>query len=150
MFKSHIYTTIDSKNRISIPAKIRKSISPAADNTLVLLNGVGTDDAGHPIDVYPKDLWLQIEENLKSLKSYNKQSQLIIRTLLFSAEEEEMDSQFRIVLPQHLIKHAKIEKDILILGALRKFEIWNPEIYEKYRSSSDMPLENLAEAVIDF
>jgi len=47
-----------------------------------------------------------------------------------------VDKQGRIYLPSHLVKYAKIEKEVLILGTIDKLEFWNPQRFaaelEKY------------------
>ena len=148
MFKGHFLHTLDSKNRISIPSKLKKFISPAAENTLVLTKGVGLDEVGHCIDLYPKDLFAKIEDNLSKLNQYNKSHARFIRIFLHSAEEQTMDGQSRVIIPQHLLEYSKIEKEVLVLGSLNRIEFWNPEIYEQYEKASLDSFENIAENVM--
>jgi MraZ protein len=147
VFKGHFFHTLDSKNRISIPSKLKRFISPAAENTLVLTKGVGLDEVGHCIDLYPKDLFAKIEDNLSRLNQYNKEHARFIRIFLHSAEEQSMDVQSRVIIPQHLIDYSKIDKEVLILGSLNKIEFWNPTIYERYEKASLDSFENIAENV---
>ena len=143
MFKGHFLHNLDSKNRISIPSKLKRFISPAAENTLVLTKGVGLDEVGHCID-----LFATIEENLSKLNQYNKNHARFIRVFLHSAEEQTMDGQSRVIIPPHLLEYAKIEKDVLILGSLNKIEFWNPVIYEQYEKASLDSFEDIAENVM--
>ncbi len=148
VFKGHFLHNLDSKNRISIPSKLKRFISPAAENTLVLTKGVGLDEVGHCIDLFPKDLFATIEENLSKLNQYNKNHARFIRVFLHSAEEQTMDGQSRVIIPPHLLEYAKIEKDVLILGSLNKIEFWNPVIYEQYEKASLDSFEDIAENVM--
>ncbi|MCA0387854.1 MAG: division/cell wall cluster transcriptional repressor MraZ [Bacteroidetes bacterium] len=148
MFKGHFLHTLDSKNRISIPSKLKKFISPAAENTLVLTKGVGLDEVGHCIDLYPKDLFAKIEDNLSKLNQYNKSHARFIRIFLHSAEEQTMDGQSRVIIPPHLLEYSKIEKEVLVLGSLNRIEFWNPAIYEQYERASVDSFENIAENVM--
>ena len=148
MFKGHFLHTLDSKNRISIPSKLKRFISPAAENTLVLTKGVGLEEVGHCVDLYPKDLFATIEENLSKLNPYNKNHARFIRTFLHSAEEQTMDGQSRVIIPPHLLEYARFEKEVLILGSLNKIEFWNPAIYEQYEKASLESFENIAESVM--
>jgi MraZ protein len=59
-----------------------------------------------------------------------------------------MDSQSRILIPQMLIEYANIEKDVLIIGALRKIEVWNPKIYDDYLKQSPLSYEEIASKVM--
>jgi len=64
------------------------------------------------------------------------------------AHEDVMDSQSRILIPQMLIDYAKIEKEVLIIGALRKIEVWNPGVYDEYLKQSPMSYEEIAAKVM--
>jgi MraZ protein len=64
------------------------------------------------------------------------------------AHEDVMDSQSRILVPQMLIDYAKIEKEVLIIGALRKVEVWNPKIYDEYLKQSPLTYEEIAAKVM--
>jgi MraZ protein len=143
LFRGQFTYSIDSKGRISIPAKLRKQISPDANDSFVMTQGTGSC-----IDVYPLNEWQLIEERLLKLNSFVPDDSLFIRMMLQNATEDTMDSQSRILIPQSLIEYAKIEKDVLVLGVLKKIEIWNPEIYKNYISSTPETYEQIAAKVM--
>jgi MraZ protein len=143
MFKGQFTYSIDSKGRISIPAKLRRHVSPEANDTFVMTRGVSSC-----IDIYPLDQWLLFEEKLKNLNQFRPDNVRFIRTLLQYASEDNLDSQSRILIPQNLIDYAKIEKDILILGALKKIEVWNPKTFEEYLKESEETYEQIAAKVM--
>jgi MraZ protein len=100
------------------------------------------------IDLYPLNEWQKIEERLLKLNSFVPDDSLFIRMMLQNATEDTMDSQSRILIPQPLIEYAKIEKDVLILGVLKKIEIWNPEIYKSYIGKTQETYEQIAAKVM--
>jgi len=61
MFRGQYLYTVDSKGRVSIPAKLRKQISPEANDSFVMTKG-----GAMCIDVYPMDQWNILEDKLKS------------------------------------------------------------------------------------
>ena len=65
------------------------------------------------------------------------------------AHEDVMDAQSRILIPQMLIEYAQIEKEVLIIGALRKIEVWNPKTYDDYLKQSPMTYEEIAAKVMN-
>ncbi len=148
MFKGHFRHSIDAKGRIAIPARLKKYFKPEAENSVVMTKGIGMDGIGHCIDVYPKDAWQLVEDKLSKLNPYNKSEQRFIRTILYNAQEETMDNQSRVLVPQHLIEHAGLSGEVLIIGTLDKFEIWNPEVYDKYEKASPLSFEDTAETVM--
>ena len=143
LFKGQFTYSIDAKGRVSIPAKLRKYLTPEANDTFVMTKGTASC-----IDVYPLDQWQLFEEKLKNLNSFNPQDAKFIRMSLQYAHEDNLDSQSRILIPQSLIDYAKIEKEVLILGALRKIEIWDPKVYEGYLNQTEETYEEIAAKVM--
>jgi MraZ protein len=143
MFKGQFTYSIDNKGRISIPAKLRKHISPEANDTFVMTRGLSSC-----IDLYPMDEWLKIEEKLLQLNSFSESEARFLRMISQYASEDKMDSQSRILIPQNLLEYAKIENEVLILGALRKIEVWNPKVFENYLNSSPESYEEIAAKVM--
>jgi MraZ protein len=143
MFRGQFSYSIDSKGRISIPAKLRKQISPEANDTFIITQGTSTC-----IDLYPLDQWQLIEERLLKLNPFDPEDAKFIRMISQYASEDNLDSQSRILIPQILIEYAKIEKDVLILGALKKIEVWNPKIYKDYLEQTNETYEQIAAKVM--
>jgi len=143
LFKGQFLYSIDSKGRISIPAKLRKNFSPEANDSLVMTQGFGTC-----IDIYPYDQWQLIEEKLSKLNQFKPKDVMFLRMFLQFAAEDSLDSQSRVLIPQNLLDYAKIEKEVLILGALKKIEVWNPKLYEEYLKESKDTYEQIAQEVM--
>jgi MraZ protein len=143
MFKGQYTYSIDSKGRISIPAKLRRHVSAEANDTFMMIRGTSTC-----IDVYPMDQWMLFEEKLNRLNPFKPEEIRFIRTILQHVAEDTLDSQSRILIPQNLLEYAKIEKEVLILGALNKIEVWNPKIFEEYLKQSDETYEQIAAKVM--
>ena len=143
MFKGQYIYSVDAKGRISIPAKLRKHVSPESNDTFVMTQG--TDKC---IDVYPLDQWNLLEAKLFKLNLFDPEQARFSRMLLQHAFEDTLDSQSRILIPQNLLTHAGITKDVLILGVSTKIELWNPSVYENYLNSSEETFEQIAARVI--
>ncbi len=143
MFRGKFTYSIDSKNRVAIPAKLRKHITADANDTIILIQGTAPC-----IDLYPLDNWQSIEEKLLKLNSFNPQEARFLRMILQNADEATLDAQSRILLPKDLVDYANIEKEVLILGALKKIEIWNPKVYEDYLKNSTETYEEIAAKVM--
>ncbi|MFZ2324555.1 MAG: division/cell wall cluster transcriptional repressor MraZ [Ignavibacteriaceae bacterium] len=143
MFRGQFTYSIDSKGRIAIPAKLRKHVSAEANDTFVMTRGLS-----NCIDLYPLDEWQGIEEKLLQLNSFQPDDARFIRMFVQFASEDVMDGQARILIPSTLISYAKIEKEVLILGALKKIEVWNPKVYDEYLSQSVQTYEEIAAKVM--
>lgn len=143
MFRGQFTYSVDAKGRVSIPAKLRKHVSPEANDTFIIKQGVG-----NCIDVYPLDIWLKQEEKLNELNPYNPDHAKFIRMSMQYVAEDTLDSQSRILIPQNLLEFAKIEKEVMILGALKKIELWNPNVYQEYLNQSSETYEEIAAKVM--
>lgn len=143
MFRGQFTYSVDAKGRISIPARLRKNVAPEASDTFIMTQGTA-----QCIEVFPLDQWKIIEEKLKNLNIYNPRHARMLRITLQHAQEDILDSQSRILVPQSLLNYAKIDKDVLILGVLKKIELWNPEIYKQYLNETEEPYEQLAAEVM--
>ncbi|MEO8399411.1 MAG: division/cell wall cluster transcriptional repressor MraZ, partial [Ignavibacteriaceae bacterium] len=132
MFRGQFFYSVDAKGRISIPAKLRKHINAESNESFVMTQGTAAC-----IDIYPLDQWQQFEEKLLKLNPFKPDEAKFIRMILQHASEDTMDSQSRILIPQNLIEYAKIDKEVLILGALKKIEVWNPKIYKTYLKETE-------------
>ncbi len=143
MFRGQYTYSVDSKGRLSIPAKLRRQLSPEANDTFVMTQGTAKC-----IDVYPMDQWQQFEQKLIDLNPFNPQEAKFIRMILQHATEDNLDSQSRILIPPNLLQYAKIEKEVLVLGALKKIELWDPKTYREYLEQSSETYEEIAAKVM--
>ena len=113
--------SVDSKGRLNIPSRFRKSLSKNDNNTFVITKGLDTC-----IWVYPLSEWLKIENNLRNLSSVKNINRTFVRHTTRYASPSTYDKQGRVSLTPSLIEYATIDKEVLIIGAIRKIEIWNP------------------------
>ncbi|MBI3580043.1 MAG: division/cell wall cluster transcriptional repressor MraZ [Ignavibacteriales bacterium] len=142
-FKGRFSYSIDNKGRIALPAKLRKSVSPEANESFVLTRGFE-----QCLFVYPQDEWNKLEESIRGLSPSNPQHRFFVRTLLQWATDAQLDSQARLSVPQELLKFAGLENEVLIVGVLERVEIWNPKTYEDYMNNQPATYETVAEAVL--
>lgn len=143
MFSGSFIYSLDSKNRLSIPAKLRKYLLPEAKDSFMITQGFGKC-----IDLYPLDQWQIIAARLKHLNPFDPNESNMRRIILSSASEALMDSQSRIMLTQDLINLAGIEKDVFILGNMEKIELWNPQIFKDSVNNTPENFQQLAAKVM--
>tara|TARA_S200000501_G_scaffold344834_1_gene356895 strand:+ start:89 stop:553 length:465 start_codon:yes stop_codon:yes gene_type:complete len=113
--------SLDSKGRINIPAKFRQSLSVDNNNTFVISRGMDPC-----IYVYPLLQWQGIEQNLRQLSSLSSINRTFIRNTVRYATPSTYDKQGRIGLSTDLIKYARLDREVQIIGMVNKMEIWDP------------------------
>ncbi len=114
--------TIDAKGRVNIPARFRQVLSEINANTFVVTRGLDPC-----VWVYPQVVWQDIMTELRSLSSLKPINRTFIRNTTRYATYCTYDKQGRIQIPQPLIDHAGLDKDVSIIGMNNKIEIWNPD-----------------------
>ncbi len=126
MFRGKFKHTLDGKGRFSLPAKFREvlRVKYGSENLIV---------TNYPecLVAYPVSEWAKIEEKLLKLPWDLPEVREYIRFFLGAAEECQPDRQGRILLPQSMREEYNLKKDVVLIGMLNHFEIWNPEEIEK-------------------
>jgi MraZ protein len=142
-FKGSYEYSVDSKGRINIPAKLRKSVSPEANETFTITRGFEKC-----LFIYPQDEWLRLENSIRALSPTNPQHRFFMRVLLQQAVDIQLDAQSRITIPRDLLQFADITSDVLILGVLEHIELWNPKEYTAYLAAQQNSYEDIAQTVL--
>ena len=113
--------TLDSKGRLALPTKYRDRLRDESEGQLIC-----TIDITHPcLLLYPLPEWEAIEKKLRALSTMDPLERRLQRLLLGHASECELDGNGRFLLPAPLRQHAKLEKQVMLVGQLNKFEIWS-------------------------
>ena len=138
MFRGANAINLDSKGRVAIPTKYRQSLLDDCQGQLVCT----IDTKQSCLLLYPLHEWEEIELKLARLSTMNTAERRIIRLTLGYASEGDMDKNGRFLLPPPLRQHAKLEKQIMLVGQLNKFEIWDADIWQK-QIEEDIQTEQL-------
>jgi len=131
MFRGISNLTLDAKGRLAVPARYRERMQEVCRGQLVV-----TIDRDHCLLIYPMPEWEALEERLVRLPSLNKQARELQRLLLGHATEVELDSHARLLLPPELRSFAGLERDVVLLGLGRKFELWQQANWDARREAS--------------
>ena len=136
MFRGSSFHTIDPKGRIIIPARFREVIkADGADS--VMLSRIDSC-----VVAYPMEKWRQLEDQMLSLPRPSMNMRRFRRVFIGAATECTCDKQDRILIPSTLREYAGLEKDIVLVGVLERFEIWSRESWDKEVLSLDEDLQN--------
>ena len=116
---------LDAKNRAFMPAAFRHLLQQAAEQTLV----VRKDYFENCLVVYPASQWQQEIAGVRArLNRFDGNQQMVYRKLVSEAQEVQLDSNGRLLLPQALLDKVGIRQDALFVGMEQTIEIWNPDV----------------------
>ena len=119
-------STIDPKGRFLLPAGIKKQFQEG-DQLVFWLNR-GMEKC---INLFPVSHWEPIFAKLSQLDEFEPKDRHFKRYYLSGLTKLEPDSSGKILIPKNLLEHAGIEKDIILVGNINKFEIWDTENYKR-------------------
>lgn len=140
MFLGEYQHSLDSKGRIIIPSRFREELGS---------NFVATKGLDQCIFLYTLEEWKVIEQKIHSLPFTRADVRAFARFFFSGASELEIDKQGRSVLPTNLRNYAHIEKELMIIGAGSRVEIWSVEKWEDYQSIAASRFEEIAEKLVD-
>ncbi|MDM8534372.1 division/cell wall cluster transcriptional repressor MraZ [Clostridiaceae bacterium HSG29] len=140
MFIGEYNHKIDNRGRINIPSKLRYDMSERFYLTK------GLDNC---LFLFPEDEWKVFEEKLKTLPLTNRDARAFVRMFFAGATECVVDKQGRINIPNNLIKHSDIEKDVMIIGVGQRIELWSKENWDKYNEPDNISYDDIAEKMAE-
>ena len=121
---------LDERGRFILPAKIREKLSGTVYITKAPLEKC--------LNLYTEEEWEEISKKLHQLPSgIDVNAAKFIRKLFSKALICELDKQGRIPLSADLIKDADLKKDIMLIGANSKLEIWDADLWNKMSEEDD-------------
>ena len=108
--------SLDDKGRINFPSRLREDLGARFYITK------GLDNC---LFVYSEEEWKTLATKLAALPI--SKGRPLQRFLFAGAAEVAPDKQGRVVIPQNLREHAHIDKDVMIIGASIRAEIWDKD-----------------------
>lgn len=119
--------TLDAKKRVFIPSKFREELG--AEFYI-------TRKFDPYLSVYTAKDWEEYVERISALPEADAAE--LQDFILGAAQKCVIDASGRIVLEERLMKHAKIDKTILFMGAGKQIKIWAEEVFNERENNRDL------------
>ena len=131
MFRGRYEHTVTNTGRVSIPSRFREVCRDKyGEETFVITN------FDKCLVAYPMKEWNEIETKISELPQFRQDVTAFMRYLMGGAVDCPIDSQGRVLIPQSLRNHANINKEVVMIGMLKKIEIWAKETWDEQESKS--------------
>jgi MraZ protein len=118
--------SLDAKNRLTVPSKLRAAFSEGA--FLV-------KSADRCISLYPSSTYSALVDTaLSGMNPLSAQARELNRYFRSNAHAVELDSAGRVMLSPRQLEHAGIERDVVVIGAGDCLELWDPSTWAAYDS----------------
>ena len=134
-FRGEWTNKVDAKGRVSIPASFRRVLEACDPDwneslfpSLVLVYGRKGSGC---IEGYSIRSIQEVDDMISALPRYSKNREILERLLNSNSVQTQVDENGRIVLSSKLREMIGITGEALFAGMGEKFQIWNPNSYQK-------------------
>ena len=126
MFLGEFAHTIDTKGRLTVPAKFRGLVATG----LVVTRGFDQN-----LMLYPMDEWEALAARIAQRPLSDTDMRSFRRRVFSGAVDLVPDRQGRVIIPPYLREFAGIDKDVVIAGMFNYLEVWSSTSWTAVRDS---------------
>jgi MraZ protein len=128
--------SLDDKNRLTLPAKLREQLG---DHVVVTR---GMDGC---LYVYARDEWDTLAARIRGLDSLSADSRQVQRHFFGNATPAGLDKQGRVVIPALLLEREGIGREVTVTGVYDHLEIWDRAKWAAQQQAVEGSAEDVAE-----
>ena len=115
-----------------MPASFRSHLSNLGYNGIICYPSFNNQC----IEAWPQDRIEKISNAIDALNPFEEKKDYFATSILSESINLQFDSEGRILFTEKLLKHAKIKNNMLFVGQGKTFQIWDPTLFEKFRTQS--------------
>lgn len=139
MFLGTFEVKLDTKGRLILPAKYRDQLQGG----LVITRG-----QEHCLYVFPLSEFERMHEQMRQAPLTSKDARAYQRVFLSGAVDDIPDKQGRILIPAILRKFADLKRELVVIGAGARLEIWDTQAWETFLQSEESAFAEREDEVI--
>ncbi|MBC9944849.1 division/cell wall cluster transcriptional repressor MraZ [Leucobacter sp. cx-328] len=139
MFLGTFTPRLDEKGRLILPAKFRAELADG----LVITRG-----QEHCLYVFSEREFAEMHDRIRQAPVTSKQARDYLRVFLSGAHPDSPDKQHRVTIPQSLRDYAGLDRELAVIGAGSRAEIWDAEAWTRYLSAQESAFSEIEEEVI--
>lgn len=139
MFLGTYSPRLDDKGRLILPAKFRVQLMEG----LVVTRG-----QDRCLTVFTMASFEDLHRQLQAAPMTNKEVRDYQRLLLSGASDEVPDKQGRVTIPPHLREYAGLDRDLAVIGAGSRVEVWDATTFQTYVARQESKFSDHAEEII--
>ena len=128
--------SLDDKNRLTLPAKLREQLG---DHVVITR---GMDGC---LYVYARDAWDVLASRIGSLDGLAADTRRMQRHFFTNATALDLDKQGRVVIPALLLDREGIGREVTVAGVGDHLEIWDRTTWAKQQQEGEGSAEDVAE-----
>ena len=130
MFLSSFENKLDKKGRVSVPSTFRSHLNSMGYNGFITYPSFNHS----ALEACSQDRIEKLSKTIDSLNPFDEKRDYFATSILSESVNVQFDTEGRISLSEKLLNHAKIKNRILFVGLGYTFQIWEPILFEKFKS----------------
>ena len=142
LFEGRSRHSLDEKGRLAIPARFKEILKKRAGSSLVVTN------LNNCLVAFARDDWQKIKEKAVNLPLFDSAANIYIRYFISGAIECPL-KQGRILIPSNLRELAELNKEVVLVGHLTRFEIWDKTKWEKEFEKDKKAFQGISQSLSD-
>ena len=96
------------------------------------------------IAIYPESEWQRLEDLLRRMPSFSRQTKAVARHLASRAADCALDGQGRVLLPPALRAAAGLMQEAVVVGVIDRIEVWSPPAWDDFLRESERLLDDVS------
>ena len=120
--------TIDEKNRLQLPSQFRATIDPKRDGEALYVT-LGEDRG--TLSIFTERGFEDLSARIETEYMTGPDSRRFELQFYGLTQRVELDKQGRLVLPDRLVKKARLGPDVYLLGQKNRIDIWNRQALDR-------------------
>ena len=132
MFLSSFENKLDKKGRVSVPSTFRSHLNSMGYNGFITYPSFSHS----ALEACSQDRIEKLSKTIDSLNPFDEKRDYFATSILSESVNVQFDTEGRISLSDKLLNHAKIKNKVLFVGLGYTFQIWEPTLFEKFKSSA--------------
>jgi MraZ protein len=132
LFLSTFSNKVDAKGRVSVPAQFRASL--VNDNFASMV--VYESFINECIEGCDLERIKKLSESIDNLDPFSEERDAFATAVLGGSVQLSIDGDGRVILPEALLKKARIKDVAVFIGKGSTFEIWEPKYFEEYMTQA--------------
>ncbi len=130
MFLSSFENKLDKKGRVSVPSTFRSHLNSMGYNGFITYPSFNHS----ALEACSQDRIEKLSKTIDSLNPFDEKRDYFATSILSESVNVQFDTEGRISLSDKLLNHAKIKNRVLFVGLGYTFQIWEPMLFEKFKS----------------
>jgi MraZ protein len=131
--------SLDQKNRLTVPAKFRSALA----DDVVLAKGVDPC-----VELWPaRDFDARMQAALANVNPLSQDHRRISAFFSANSEDAKLDSAGRIGMPSFLAEHAKLGKEVVVLGVGDHIQVWDRSAWADFNANLASEIGEITERI---